>query len=196
MVFTWVLKRLYSSSINPVSTGFVNASFTKTSKIYDAATKIFSRNSSEACVFDGGLNSGIIIKFKNPITITKYLLQTTKSRRYPTGWKVLGSYDGTSYMTIDEKEEDFCFEKYLHESFVDCGALTTRNFTIPPTTVKNLQILITKQDSCGSYRTEFTCFDVFGASPNHDFYCISHITQRIAHRSSILLFIITHIYNN
>lgn len=195
MVFKWILKRMYDSSIDPVSTGFVDASYTTTEGNIGNATNFFSRDLNKYTNLQSGLNEGIIVKFNNSITITKYMLRLKQKQRFLKGWKVEGSYDGNTYMTIDEKNENFCLKTYEHNKYLDCGELTIRAFNIPPTTVKNLRITMTQKDSCGTYWFHFGGFDVLGALPNHDLYCISHIITRITSKASILLFIVMNNYS-
>ena len=192
MTFSWIIKKIYDHSIDPIVTGFVDAEYTTTSYVMSEATNILTRNTSEACYLREALNKGIIITFKEPIIITKYMLQTTAKRRYLKGWKIEVSNDGISYMKIDEREENFCFENITNGNFIDCGVLTNRAFSIPVTTIKNLRLIMTKQDSCGTYNLELTGFDVFGTLSNHNIYCTNQLSQHMIH-PTILLFTLSHI---
>ena len=176
MVFYWLIHKLLKDSINAVDSQCLTV---KSITPFEGTSSrdLFNWDPSHKFVLVGNSLHNITITFSKPITIMKYQLQVPYATRFLTGWNIEASYDGSKFTQIDTHNENFCYKIYDHDDVKDCGELTQRIFDIPLTTAKSFKLVMTKQDSGGTYQMEFSGIDFYISSPNHDFICASVLNE-------------------
>lgn len=135
MSYNWIFKSLTSKSINAGEAGFAS--------VQPNYPNIFEWTTDNQVTFDTVAEGPLIITFNRPVIISKYRLLSRRGLRYMKGWNISISYDGTSFMTIDTKNEDLCKISTSEYGLIDCGELTDRIFPVPKMTIAKIKLSLT-----------------------------------------------------
>ena len=163
----WILTAYSKNGIDPQLSGFVEIDSLPSnhdspiSFLYDSDIT----TSFYTSYLLGYRYHSINYTFSNLITVSSYILEIKSGNRFPTAWRLDVSNDGIDFTTIDERNDPLCHSK----SNCDCGASTSRIFTIPTTTAKYFRLIQTEKDSCGTYTFHLSTFDLFGFSGKNNF---------------------------
>ena len=164
MSYNWIFKSLTSKSINAGEAGFAS--------VQPNYPNIFEWTTDNQVTFDTVAEGPLIITFNRPIIISKYRLLSRRGLRYMKGWNISISYDGTSFMTIDTKNEDLCKTSYDNNGGLDCGEFTDRMFPVPKMTIAKIKLSLSVPNSRGTYDLHINAFDVYGSTAiNKQYSC-------------------------
>ena len=160
MSYSWIFKGFTSKSINVIETGFASVE----PHVFDA-TNLLEWSSNTRVTINTLTDGPMIITFKDRVIISKYRMLTKRSLRFPKGWDISVSYDGSSFATIDSRIEDLCTSiLFYSDNYIDCGELTDRIFSIPKMMIKKIMLNITIPGSCKTYDFHICSFDVYGTT--------------------------------
>ena len=157
MTNSWIFKSLTSRSINAGETGFAS--------VRPNYPNVFNWTTRNTITYNTKYEGPLIISFNKSILVSKYRILTSRDFRFPKGWNISVSYDGSDFTTIDSRIEDLCKVTHIREGGnIDCGELTDRIFSIPRMTIKKIMLNLTIPGSCNTYDLHINAFDVYGTT--------------------------------
>ena len=177
MSYSWIFKGFTSKSINVIETGFASVE-----PQVGSATNILEWSTNKYISINTLTDGPMIITFKDPVIISKYRILTRRMLRFPKGWDISVSYDGSSFTTIDSRIEDLCTTVIVYsDEYFDCGELTDRIFSIPKMTIKKIMLNLTIPGSCNTYDLHICAFDVYGTTNINEQYSCKYKRKPMFH---------------
>ena len=157
MTNSWIFKSFTSRSINAGETGFAS--------VQPNYPNIFNWTTANEITYDTKTEGPLIISFNKPILVSKYRILSRRDLRFPKGWNISVSFDGSDFTTIDSRTEDLCKTNITYsDKRIECGELTDRIFLIPRMTIKKIMLNLTIPGSCNTYDLHICAFDVYGTT--------------------------------
>ena len=173
MTNNWIFKGFTSKSINIREIGFAI--------VQPNYPNIFNWTTENAVTFNTNTGGPLIITFNKSILISKYRILTRRGLRFPKGWNISVSYDGSDFTTIDSRTEDLCKTNWTNGGDIDCGELTDRIFSIPRMTIKKIMLNLTIPGSCNTYDLHICAFDVYGTTNINEQCTCRYLRKQYTH---------------